>query len=535
MDTRRNFLGNILGAGLFPLGPFTARAAANAPSAQRENPITRIPDHFDAVLALSPEQKVLLAATLASGCDAGGYYTPGANGNEFTLNKHIGIYHDIPFAPTLVYPPAQNTPYHIPVKADGQIKGVIVLHPSLVSVDQAEPASCRTAKLKMARDIIAEHSDLFGVSGEILQRRQQAHCSLEQKKQFFLTLIKDMFSTFTELNPGHGPLTHRPVQAARNTQELKTALRAVAGVASDSDQYSHVLGVTELFEFAMNKAVNGNPHHAVMNADQIEMGTLAALLHDVGKTQVPSQGMAKRPPQNSGLDNLIMTSRNGSHPYFTAVMLSLYPEALDAAAHHHGLARYGEEEQKKITADYQKMHLGVSASDFTVMTGPDIAPNRLPPLTKLLRVADVAESITGRVDKPMHEAIRQLGTVGRADNPKDLFNKVRIGADEKPLITPDTVDPDCLCFLLANGVFEAYGEKRTNEASGWLDKNKNPKYQKEEVAKIKTQILHNYGWDIPAIREQKEAEIRKAITSDPLVRENRAAQHQAAANIGRAL
>src|SRR5690606_31633781 len=93
--------------------------------------------------------------------------------------------------------------------------------------------------------------------------------------------------------------------------------------------------------------------------------------------------------------------KNHNHPLFTLVTLLLYQQdGLDSAAHHHGLFRYTDKELKeKLGDDFDHYH---------ILTD-NISMDKLPPLSKLLRVADVAEAITGQsVDKPLDVALLEL-------------------------------------------------------------------------------------------------------------------------------
>lgn len=543
---RRQFLGQS-GATILTL-PFLSQylGIPVATQAQAEQPISRLPADYKELFNLSDEQKIMVSALVASGGDAVAYYTPGEKAGEFVLGKHIDLYqaNDTEFSGQIAFNSKANTVFPkegadgvmthmIPVRApDGQPKGVIVLHESKTLYDAAEPEYCRAAKRKMAMNIVSEHADLFGVSGALLKQREQVHRSLDHKREFFLTLAKDMFSTLTrriEVDPQILPA----VKAAKDADELKSALRKAEN-ATASDQYPHVLGVSDLMEHALKKAVNGDHAHPVMTAAQVDLLEVLTLLHDVGKTQAPSHFLAPHPDGDLAAREFEI-SRNGSHPLFTLMTLLMYPnDALDAATHHNGLHRYGAEEIAELKT---KGRVSKDFNGFTELRGGDVPAQELPQLAKIMRVVDVTEAITGRVDIPLHKAVEQLGSIGQSG---DSRKKIRLGEDGKPVINPDTIDPDSLCFLIVNDVFKAYGEQRVAETNGWACKKKGEfegksKYDAAELEKVSTEILKTFGWDKPEARAAKEQEIRAAIAADPILRDKEQPQQQqgAAQSMGR--
>lgn len=507
--------------------------------------IEHLPRSYEEILALSNEQKIMLSAVVASGCDAVAYYTKNAQ-DKYELNKHIDLYNGnstrfddtiIAAAPRVDGPPREtkaengDITYQIPVITGDTVKGIIVLHESNVKTmadERDQIAYASKAKLKMAQDIVNEHADLFGNLDVALKARAEAlHRSLPQKRQFFMTLVKDMFATFLRdsKNPVD-PQRHRDVATATTAAELRRALRA-HDAASPVDQYSHVIGVTDLMSHTMRKAVNADGKPPVMNDAQIELMELLTLLHDVGKTQIASH-LFQPGYQPSNLDEAGDNyRRNGNHPLFTLLTLLMYErDALTTAAHHSGIKRYGPEE---IHSLQNSPRIRREFNQFTELgENGDIKARDLPALSKLMRIADVTEAITGRADKPLHEAISQLGAIGKDG---ERFKMVRQNQDGSYKVTPDTVDPHYLCFMLANGVFEEYGRQREAETQGWMSKPQDakgkqaviaaqPKYDANKLIDVKARILHEYGWDNPQIRTRKEAEIRTAIERDALIQEN---------------
>lgn len=538
--TRRNFV-QTTAAGFVALATSDGSRPPIPQAAPKEQPITQFPDHYEAIFKLSNEQKIMLAAGVAFG-DAVALYKPGNAG--FALDKHIDLYKKKPgeetkFAPILAdgkpgrpgeilkRQDEHGTTWRIPVlTADNKVKAVVVLHESATDYDKAEPEYCRQAKRRMAQDIVKEYSDLVGASGLMERQLESAHDRWNKRHDFYMKMVKDMFSTFTRAgDPGKGELMGIDPQAiadvslAKDSHALKAGLRKWQK-ASSSDQYSHILGVSDLMEHTVKEAVNAPGADPKMSPEQTERMVLLALLHDV-KTQQPSQYLRFGAKEFTPEEREFSTARNGRHPFDNAALLALnMQDALHSGAHHHGFKRYGPEEIASIKS---KKTVSENFNDFTMLSeNGDVAPNDLPPLVKLLRVCDVTEAITGRVDKPLHEAVRQLGTIGEAFKPDDLYNKIRKDKEGKPVINPDTIDPDCLCFMIVHGVFDAYGKQRTKEAEGWISKKDNrSKYDKEALGKIQQEVLARFGW-VGEGRAAKEAEFRKKLSADVLLMENSA-------------
>ncbi len=508
-----------------------------------EKPLSHLPDDYHDLFKLSDEQKTLFSALTASGADAVAYYTPDGDGN-FSLNKHIDLYNkrNTRFEEHLAYDPRNGVEevntggarvYHIPVKVGEHVKGVAVFHADTTHQANIEEAKeCRDAKLRMATHIINTHADLFGISGQLLKRNEQAHLSFEKKHAFFMTLAKDMFKTFGANHAA--PELLQKVDEAKTAKELMAALRKVE--LGSSEQYPHVLGVSELMGQALDKAVNAKGE--LINARQRDLIEVLTLLHDVGKTQTPSQQLAPENGKQSLAESELAISRNGSHPLFTLLTLLFYErDGMMTATHHNGLRRYGDEE---IAVKKMKGTVGREFNDWTEFKGKDMQPAELSPLAKIMRVVDVTEAITARPSLPMSQAIKQLGAVGTAFNPDDLYNKARLdaagqaslaktgqvvlGRDGNAVINQDSMDPDYVCFLIANGVFDAYAKQRAEATGGWLSTNKDfagqSRYDPERMKEEGDKVLHRFGWDDPKIRAEKEAKIRKEISEDRFLQEN---------------
>ena len=145
----------------------------------------------------------------------------------------------------------------------------------------------------------------------------------------------------------------------------------------------------------------------------------------------------------------------------------------------------------------------------------NIPPSELPTISKIIRVDDVTESMTS-AGKPVASAIMELAQKAGYDPQTKTVNPVSIA--------PDSIDPDCLCFLIDNGMFKAYGEKRDQEErksgnpKGWTGKEGQPNYDATEVEAASKAILKSFNWE--QRKEQVEAKLRQDVANDSLLREN---------------
>jgi hypothetical protein len=486
--------------------------------------IDHLPRTLEELRALPDDQKILLAAATASGCDAVAYYTPDERG-KFALSQHIDLYptRQTTFAPDVEYrgdtfanehAVRENATYHIPVlatdakgKATDQIKGVIVLHGPDVSYnrlqteqeaqagnDMHEPVSARLAKLEMARDIVAEHQDLFGATGQVLKEREAHHKEIGERIAYFAKLKTDLFKT----SPGE---TH---------------------------QNPHLTNTGELMEIAVDKAINSQS--TVISEEQRTLIRQLAELHDLGKTQM-STGIFKPwqvPEKDAGgtaipgaaeenkARNEYFAAINHNHPLFTLVTMLMYPdEGTVAGAHHHGLFRYTDEELKQ--------KLGDKWGDYKILTD-NLSPEQVPTLSKMIRVSDVVESITGStVDKPLALALQETAEKsGVVYNKDDKGNRTDVSSVKIPQFNPNSIEADVLCFMIDHGVFKAYGEKQTAEQNGWASKKTGqPKYDAEAVDKAGQQILAALGW--PERKAEIEPKLLAAIANDPVIAQDKSA------------
>jgi hypothetical protein len=530
--TRRGFLENL--AVLLGLASAPPPMAVAAPKPQEPPPAPTI-DHLPRTLAeleaLPVQEKLLLAVTTASGSDAVGYYTPDLNG-KLTLSEHIDLYpaRKTAFAPGIdAYRPdtfaneaaaAANATYHIPVyvtdaagKSTGILRGVAVLHApqgdfsrvqseaeKVTSGDMHEPAIIRMAKLDMASHIMQRHQDMLGgrTQAELARRgmAEARHKTIDEKLDYFTQLARDMFATFTA-KPGEQPAQNAAVKNASTPQELISAVRAASG-GYDSTQAAHVLGVAEIMNLAIG-AVNKDQPVPIVNAKQAQLIELLTLLHDVGKTQMSSNFLkpwVNADPQSKDEQERYGLDRNHNHPLFTTVTLLLdQQEGITAGAHHHGLFRYTTQELE------EKFGKGEFAS-HTILKD-NIPATELPILSRLMRVADVGESISRKTEQPMDYTLVELARKAGYDPETKTVKKVEI--------TQGTIDPDCLCFYIDSGVFKAYGEQRNQQG-------KTPPYDLSTLDATAKDILDAFGWE--QRRETVTAQLRQAVADDPLLRQN---------------
>jgi|GEM_PF-3483010 len=454
----------------------------------KEPSLDHLPRTIEELLALSSQQKILLSAATASGCDAVAYYMPDASG-KLTLKEHIDLY---PTANTLfdkniTYNPEtfstdkniRNSPvYHIPVPGTN---GVIALHApqrflsrvqseeeALDPSDAHEPVRFRRAKLEMATDIVNEHSDLFSVPKDNWRertRREKEHKTLPKKLAYFHRLVDDMHKTLGE----------------------------------DGFQVAHVHGVSDLMLTAIDEAVNKNQVVPVINQQQRELIAVLTELHDVGKTQLSSsllrawRSSAKQKSKDKkSEEHRYDVSINHNHPLFTLTTLLLYEQdGLTTAAHHHGLFRYTSEELAHAIGEegFKQYHILTDNIPF----------DKLPPLSRMMRICDVTESMVGRYHKDMDHCLRSMAKQAGYDADNHCFRPVVHNAN--------TIDPEMLCFMISSGVFEAYAKKHPEVSC-----------DAQKVEGASREILEAFGWkDKQAGLEEK---LRSNIASDRLLLEN---------------
>lgn len=575
--------------------PLLAQEPIRVQDVTNDNAI-HLPRTYEGIRAIADEQtKVMLAAVTASGGESIAYYTPGEQG--YVLDKHVELYpnHTSNFPRVIEYKPGSyaspevvqqvesgnNPEYHIPVYADAKRefppKGILVIKPPLDNLgrvqtpeqqkdaqDMHEEPRIRQAKLKMAEYIANEHADLFG---QFTKNAVNKHHTIAAKKKYFTGLIKAMFETFP-LAKGMDVDTYAPVRNARNADELHDALREVSR-SDGGSQASHVLGVSELMNLGMlavNEAAEAKGQKKVITEDQRELGVLITLLHDVGKTQFASSFMKGYPKNITKEQKDAFTEyfidHNHDHPVLSMVTMLTYPEeAVTAASHHHGLFRHTPKDlydSMKALAHHPvqavlEMVNGIGQAldeqykavfeHYSVLKADgNIKPEDLPPLSRMMRVADVAEAITGRVSLPLSETLKELeskvvaernvGIVGKQPNGtrdrKDTAYPEEILEWKKGdtyLITPDTIDPDYLCFMIDHGVFDKFGNIRDQEErkfGGEYWKSTQEGYShmndSEELQKAKAAILKRYHWE--ERKEEVETKILNDIAASEFIQAN---------------
>lgn len=491
---RRNFLQQVIGAIAAFLGfappaqqPTTAQAAKPASTSftpPAPEILAHLPGRVEDLVRLNDEYKVMLSATTASGCDAAAYYKADDQG-RLIADKIVQMYPPAHYRESGGRQPQfagqitgfqsatfstadqvlAHTEYHIPVyrrdaKGDRTniLQGVIVLHAPQEGLsklqdtatnnrqDMHEPVATRMAKLRLASFIVGEHEDLFGAAGALLKQREDRHHSISAKLGYFKKLIAESRATLGEGN----------------------------------DQQSHVDHVAKLMDITMNR-LNKDPAHPLVTPEQAELIHDLTELHDIGKSQMSSAFM--RPWQrkiDDGRETYFM-EQNHNHPLFTLLELLLYPtDAKTAASHHHGVFRYGSDELKQA--------LGEDFDRFTILKD-NLKPEEISPLSYLMRICDVAESMTGRGTVTMEQAVQQLA------------DKVQL-KDGQPVIGPGTIHPDYLCLMIHNGVFDHF------------ERNTHP----EKLREVESRVLEQFGWTKETAASKESALLAK-IAADPLLKD----------------
>jgi hypothetical protein len=519
-----------------PVLPELPNLHARSGTAQDE--ISHLPRTLEALQALPDDVKIMLAAATASGCDAVAFYTP-ARGNGFEREKEIALYPGIgnvfaehidqfdgkSFADETAV--IRNASYHIPVYAQDQLKGIIVLHAptadysrvqteaeKTTAFDVHEPAGVRKAKLEMAAHIVARHQDLFGFSGQRLKETEKRHRTIDEKIEYFSEMAKDLFSTLPLENGGNiYPAQVEAVRNARNADELKTALRQVVSEHKMAEG-AHLLGVADMMRLSID-AINGDAQPPVINEKQAYLIELLTLLHDVGKSQMSStffrHWASPVSKQEQTQRERYATAHNHNHPLFTLLTELIYgPEGVMNAAHHQSFGRYTQDELKE--------KMGANYKDFNLLND-DIPQEKLPILSKIMRIADVTEAASDgeRADLPLDKLLHSLAEKAGYDATTKTIHDVALNAR--------TVDADSLCFLIDSGVFDHYGKLRESEkhATGhakgwWSDVDNCPKYNPAKLKQVQQEILTAFGWQEKKERVAKQ--LREQVAADPVIREN---------------
>ena len=140
--------------------------------------------------------------------------------------------------------------------------------------------------------------------------------------------------------------------------------------------------------------------------------------------------------------------------------------------------------------------------------------DKLPTLSKFMRVCDVTEAMTGRGNKPLAVAITELAEKAGYDSKTKTIN---------PAIMHDcnSMSPDELCMLIEGGMFEKYGKLRTEQTGGWKDPNGAPKYNEEAVKKAGAEVLEAFHWKERG--QQVKDILRAQVAESAFVQNNRSA------------
>lgn len=486
--SRRGFLAGVLAtAGGLLLTENPAKALAQPGEAARGGPVAPIdhlPQTLDDLRAAGRDEKLLLAITTVSGCDAVAYYSADDKG-ALTLQQHIDLYptRTTRFEPTARYDGhthdtaehmRQSAAYHLPVRDDaGNVRGVVVLHAPTESYDRLqtvreeqakgdmhETVSGRTAKLAMASHLLEENKELLlgGWAAQIAPKTR----TFEEKRRYFAGL-KDDF---------------------------------IAAIGAGSTQASHVQGVADLMSMTVDNVINRPGRPVLINDKQKALLHDVTVLHDVGKLQMSGPflvpGWRVDEKEEGGRRARYFMGQNHNHPLFTLLALGMEPtEALTTAAHHRGLFRYTDNELKE--------GMGDDYAHYKILRD-NVPTESLSPLSRFMRVCDVTEAATGQIgQKPLAHIIRSMAE-----------RAVTEGGD------CNSIDADYLCMMLDSGMLKKYGEMRAAQPGGWKDPNGADKYNAADVEKATQEALASLRWQ--ERKAEAEPSLRAALAGDPLMK-----------------
>lgn len=440
------------------------------------------PRSFKEIIALDDEQRITLATILASGCAAGAYYAKDSNPHapeRFTLQSGYHLYPDeqYAFASELTEQQAEESkalgfgPNHtctVPVvdRVTGEVKGIYMMK----STD--EPGSF---------ELLSQLKDKLGIADFIANYHQDFLAPTSHAQKL-----------------GRGSLKHLKEFMAQPTlrlayyKALDERMMATMDDESRNMQMRHLKGVGMLTEMALDALCPD------MDPTNKGIAVELARLHDIGKVQLSSmifddgyQAAAQGGAPDSAV-NRYGLHRNHNHPVFSTLMLLFHEkDGLGAGLHHQSLLRYSRDDLER---QKQKNGLSFSPEEITAIRDERLLPGQVPPLARLLRVCDVAESISGRTDKSMTATVSELYAKSRKMN--------EIGLPE--------INPEILVTLLERGVFERYAEARgkplENPAAG------------ESFAALKQQILSQEQQLAGASgKSMREERVHALLHADPVL------------------
>ncbi len=473
-----------------------------------------LPDNVEKLIKLPDQEKIMLAACTASGCDAVAYYTPDGKGG-FQVDKIIQMYPDAHYAASggasplfanniAAYNPntyktaeqtLANKQYHIPIplpasdgKDSGEIKAIMVLHApergfgrlqdsvNYNPADFHEPVSCRMAKLQMAEHIVDHHQHLLGGKlHAILAQRNNASTENTAGNKENISKDREKIEFFQQIL----------------ADQKKIIVENKDAVMKDSDQERHVSIVTEFMDLVAEKILNKDANNPLAAGDKKELIHVLTELHDIGKAQMSSSFM--RPWQQGNEQEIkerqkYFVEQNHNHPLFTLLTLLMYPaEAKMSASHHHGLFRYSSDQlSKELGADFAK---------YTILKD-NMKPEEISPLSYMMRICDVTSAIICRGLK---------GSGNKTDIAsilQEMAERSKTTEDGKAIINPDSFHPDYLCLMIKNCVFEAYAAKYSLNS--------------ENLSQVQQKILEKFGWTKEKSQE-KEDILLKTIAQDSLL------------------
>lgn len=523
--------------------------------AQPQHTIDHLPRTQHDLETLTVQEKILASAAVASGEDAVAYYRPDGKGN-FKLAEKFDLYdfdHRNPtrFDATLAAsalrddtfatPDAvrDNATYQIPVRENGKVMGVVVIHATQAGSsrvqtaeeaaqnaglpqgaplkDVHESADVAMAKLQMAADIVQMNkAHLLKEGGRVLPEGTDIGTPKE-KEAFMLQMAKDMFRAQPKFSPVPES-EYAPVRDAKTAEELRLAIGKILP-HDNTNQGLHVKNVADMMKYTM-EGLNDGKAKPVVTAEQVGRMEELAMLHDVGKGQLSSaflQNYASPDPKEQTARDEEAYGRNANHAVFTGVQLDLYPAtAAIVKNHHHGHDRYTEPELDK------NLH---GKKDEYVIAADHASEKEVSVLSRMLRVADVTQRITDdEVGKPLHVALQEMAEKAGAIYGKDDQGKrTAIQSFDLKKMDANTIDADSLAFMIAHGVFHSFGQQREVEeraagkVDGWRSKGAS-KYDDSALSAVEKDILEKLHW--PERKAEVEARIEAQVTSDPALAEH---------------
>jgi hypothetical protein len=426
------------------------------------------PETFDKLPEfLSTPQAHLLAVGVASGKPHCGMYVLDEETGTYRLEHEASLIRALPpsFPAEIRFKP--NDKNQIPVRdAAGKVKKIIAVN---------------FADLRKGYGG-GEQWSLRFISSYLIPSYAEEHAKLE--------LARWMAEQMAPVLLGDGPVVHSP----SGTNDLLGKMVGLfeptqtVGHPLPDDNYRHGMGVSNLitgFCAALNEVAKDKRQTLPFDETLLSIVERVGRLHDIGKIQIPIRLNAywlrnyvapgdEDSAELHGRKNDVFQKSNYNHPLLSVIALCMCPKLAVAFGLHH----------QSLFRDYNKEEMGKWSHLNLVRQNLQFA-EQVSFFNRMCRVADVADAIVNNGRKPPLKMLEELN------------NKTK----ERNFLGIPNIDPDILCFMIYQGVFDRYVDtkvvsRQTLEEQDVRTK-ESPAYLKErgEYEKLKETILREHGYN----------------------------------------